>query len=166
VIKRLSPEDWRVLQSLYRLVTARLRKEGVKQWDFFYPNVFVIREDLRLGNMFGIRDEQEELIGAIVVDHKQSSQYATLPWQDSTGNPAVIHRLVVHPTHQGKGIGKQLLHFAEEYAKMAGSTSIRLDVYSGNPGAVALYENRGYLRVGEVRYPLRKLPYWCMEKLL
>lgn len=165
MIEKLNPSDKPALKRLYHTVTAALRKNGVKQWDWFYPNGFVIGRDLGRGSVYGIR-EKGEIVAAIVVDRQFSARYAGLTFQDKSGTPAGIHRLVVSPVHQGKGIGKKLLHFAEDYAKDHGSTSIRLDVFSGNPGAVALYEQHGYQRVGAVRYPMRKMPYWCMEKML
>jgi GNAT superfamily N-acetyltransferase len=164
-IVRLIKKDGKSLTALYRTVTADLKKDGVNQWDWFYPNHLVIVGDVKRGTVFGIRD-QGRIIGAVVVDRRQSGRYAGLPWSDRTGEPACIHRLVVHPAYQGQGIGKRLLQFAEEEARGAGGTSIRLDVFTGNPGAVRMYRRAGYAEIGAIRFPMRKAPYLCLEKLL
>jgi ribosomal protein S18 acetylase RimI-like enzyme len=39
-----------------------------------------------------------------------------------------------------------------------------LDVYTGNERAVRLYERRGYTVAGQVFFPRRELPFYCMEK--
>jgi ribosomal protein S18 acetylase RimI-like enzyme len=164
-IVQLMKEDRGSLSALYRAVAADLRRDGVNQWDRFYPNRFVIGGDVRRGTVFGIRNEGR-IIGAVVVDRRQSGKYSGLPWSDRAGDPACIHRLAVHPDFQGQGMGKKLLRFAEEQARGAGGTSIRLDVFTGNPAAVGMYRRAGYAEVGTIRFPMRKVPYLCFEKSL
>ena len=142
----------------YAEVTSDLRKKGIDQWDRFYPNRFVMKNDLKNGTLFGIKEEKQ-LIGAIVLDKNENKQYMKLQWNDHSGRPLIIHRLAVHPIHQGKGLGKRLLNFAEEYALKKGYTSIRMDVYSQNPGAVRMYERAGYQVRGTITFPFRKVPY-------
>jgi len=43
---------------------------------------------------------------------------------------------------------------------------IRLDAYTGNPRALALYEKRGYQRIGQAYFPRRELPFDCFEKVV
>jgi ribosomal protein S18 acetylase RimI-like enzyme len=149
----------------YALVTSDLRKKGIDQWDRFYPNRFVMKRDLKNGTLFGF-NEEDQLIGAIVLNKDESKQYSELQWNDHSGRPLIIHRLAVHPTHQGKGLGKRLLNFAEEYALKKGYTSIRMDVYSQNPEAVGMYESAGYQVRGTIKFPFRKVPYYCFEKMI
>ncbi|MEH7075415.1 GNAT family N-acetyltransferase [Neobacillus drentensis] len=153
------------VNQFYTEVTSDLRRKGIDQWDRFYPNRFVMKKDLKNGTFFGMKEENH-LIGAIVLDTNESKQYLKLQWEDHTGRPLIIHRLAVHPCHQGKGIGKRLLNFAEEYALEKGNTSIRLDVYSQNRSAIGMYEKAGYQKRGSIRFPLRKVPYLCFEKII
>lgn len=44
------------------------------------------------------------------------------------------------------------MDFAERFADENGYEAIRLDAFTGNPGAVALYERRGYRKAGVVRF--------------
>jgi ribosomal protein S18 acetylase RimI-like enzyme len=163
-ILNLKPEDRAGVWALYRSVRQRLRHEGIRQWDLFYPNRFVIDKDIRSGCLYGIRDG-ERIIAAVSINRQQSSKYSQVDWADQNGSPAVLHRLAVHPDSQGRGLGKRLLRFAEYLAHSSGFTSIRLDVYSANPAALAVYERTGYQRRGDVRFPFRKAPYICMEKV-
>ena len=78
----------------------------------------------------------------------------------------VIHRLAVHPDFQRKGIARNLMDFAEAHAKNNSFTSIRLDAYTGNKRVLQFYENRGYIKRGEVKFKGRSLPFACMEKQL
>ncbi|MEC0141748.1 hypothetical protein [Paenibacillus alginolyticus] len=55
-IVRLIKKDWKKLNELYRTVSSDLKKDGVCQWDWFYPNRFVIGGDVKRGTVYGIRD--------------------------------------------------------------------------------------------------------------
>ncbi|MNN72431.1 putative acetyltransferase [compost metagenome] len=77
-----------------------------------------------------------------------------------------MHRLAVHPEVQGKGIARKLIAFAEEYARQSGYSSIRLDTYSKNTRALALYPSLGYERRGEVFFPHRAVSFPVFEKVL
>lgn len=161
----IGTKEYLVVKKIYSAVTSDLQNKGIDQWDRFYPNRFVIKNDLKKGHLFGIKQE-DELVGVIVLDTNQSKQYEKIPWKDQNGSFGVIHRLAVHPSHQGYGYGKKLLQFAIEYFKEKNLTSIRLDVYSKNPGAVTMYERAGFHETGSIRFPMRKAPYKCFEKLL
>jgi ribosomal protein S18 acetylase RimI-like enzyme len=155
----------KLIMQLFRLVTRHLRQQGIFQWDRFYPNRWVVGKDVKNGQMYVVLQDQV-CVGAVVINEEQSANYASLPWQETDGRPAVIHRLAVHPEYQGQGIGKKLLIFAEEQARARGCTSIRLDAYTANPTALQMYERAGYWKVGLIRYPFRKQPYQCYEKRL
>ena len=58
------------------------------------------------------------------------------------------------------------MDFAESFAMEHGFSCIRLDAYTGHPPALALYERRGYDRVGQVYFPRRELPFDCFEKTI
>ncbi|WP_246309895.1 GNAT family N-acetyltransferase [Paenibacillus alginolyticus] len=85
---------------------------------------------------------------------------------DRQGKLACIHRLAIHPEYQGRGLGKVLLKFAEQYALDQLCTSVRLDVFSTNNTAVRMYQRAGYVLIGTIRFPFRHEPYYCFEKIL
>jgi ribosomal protein S18 acetylase RimI-like enzyme len=150
---------------LYKAITADLRRKGIHQWDRFYPNRFTISQDLKNRCLYGIRHE-DRVIAAVAVNQKQSGAYRSIPWEDTSGRFAVIHRLAVHPDYQGRGLGRRLLEFSENSARTGGGCSIRLDVFSENQTAVTMYKRHGYTPRGLVRFPFRKAPYICMELIL
>ncbi|MBO0962785.1 GNAT family N-acetyltransferase [Neobacillus sp. MM2021_6] len=155
----------KAVTQLYTDITADLRRKGIKQWDRLYPNRFIIKTDIKNGHLFGLSADKK-ILGAVVVDTNESKKYQELKWEDEDGRPLLIHRLAVHPDYQGKGYGKQLLQFAEDYAHRNGYSSIRLDVFSLNSGAVKMYERAGYQERGMIRFPFRAAPYLCFEKII
>jgi len=64
----------------------------------------------------------------------------------------------VEPTHQGGGIGKEMLSIAEEYAsKTLGLKSLELQVIAMRPELIAWYKRRGYAIVDERPFPYEML---------
>lgn len=57
---------------------------------------------------------------------------------------ATIENLAVQREHQRAGIGRALLHRAEQWARGRGATSIELNVYEFNREAIAFYRRLGY----------------------
>ncbi|MBE1440746.1 GNAT family N-acetyltransferase [Paenibacillus sp. OAS669] len=164
-IEQIGDNELDSITELYNDVTRHMRKQGIDQWDQYYPTKPVFQNDLLNGHLYGIRKDWQ-WIGAVAVNEEQDTAFEGLPWQDPSGSWMVIHRLAVHPDYQGRGIGKKLLLFAEAEAVKKGYTSIRLDAYSANPSAVGMYEKAGYNRIGEVRYPFRKYPFHVYEKMI
>ncbi|GGG14981.1 GNAT family N-acetyltransferase [Paenibacillus abyssi] len=162
---KVEMRDFRSILKIFREVKMELEKQNNDQWKWIYPNRFIYKADVKNGTMYGIK-EGNEYIAVVTLDNRQSNEHQSMKWRDHAGTPCCIHRLAVRPDRQGKGLGKQLLRSAEHLAKQQGYTSVRIDVYQSNATAISLYEKNGYLRIGEVRYPMRKLPYVTMEKQL
>jgi [ribosomal protein S18]-alanine N-acetyltransferase len=64
---------------------------------------------------------------------------------------ARIYSLAVAEAHGRRGVGRELLHAAERYARAHGRTRLTLEVRYDNARAIALYEKLGYCDFG--RYP-------------
>jgi putative acetyltransferase len=56
--------------------------------------------------------------------------------------------LMVAATHRRRGIGRELLLAAEEWARGAAVSKLELHVFPHNAAAIALYEAAGYAREG------------------
>lgn len=151
------------VMDLINACSTDMEAQGIFQWNEFYPTVSIIEEDLKKQSLYIIKDEAGT-IGMIVINDEQSPGYQTIDWKIKTGKVMVIHRLAVHPRRQREGIGRQLMDFAESYARQNGYVVIRLDAYTGNPRALNLYERRGYHNVGQLFFPWRDLPFNCYEK--
>lgn len=151
-------EVWRILSACVRA----MRREGIQQWDEFYPTEALVAEDARNGTLF-VAEDGGACVAAVCLDGNEPPEYAGVEW--SGGGPVlVVHRLCVDPSRQGRGVGGQLLDFAEELARSGGRRWVRLDAYSGNPRLIGMYERRGYRRAGRIHFPRRELPFYCFEK--
>ena len=64
---------------------------------------------------------------------------------------ARLYSIAVDRRKRGIGLGRRLLADAEAVAVSANRRVLRLEVHARNRAAIALYERRGYSRIG--RYP-------------
>lgn len=130
----------------------------------FIPIRNKLNKTQKMGPFMLIR-KGELCVGAATFNQKQEEVYQHIGWRGS--EPVlVVHRLCVDPVFQGQGLARKMMIFGEKVALEQGCASIRLDAYSGNPGAVGLYESLGYLKMGSVTFPRRDLPFYCFEKIL
>ncbi|MBL0387430.1 GNAT family N-acetyltransferase [Tumebacillus sp. ITR2] len=166
-MRAATTNDLDALLEIYRAVIRRMQAGGNDQWDDTYPNRTVLEADLAAGTLFVCVDEDEKLLGAVVLNESIDEPYSQIQWDDAQGKWLVVHRLAVHPDTQGRGIGRDLMGFAEQWGLENGYSSIRLDTYSRNKAAVALYLRLGYVWKGEIHFQDRRAePYVCFEKEL
>lgn len=160
------PSEIKNLPEIFRLTQAcssHLQSQDIQQWDETYPSLELLERDINSGAMFSLF-ESTELIGMIVMDDIQSSQYKSIDWQLKEKPILVVHRLAIAPQHQGKQLGLHLMQYAEGMAKSGGYKSIRLDAYKHNPKLQQFYIALGYISVGEIDLEYTTGPFVCFEK--
>jgi GNAT superfamily N-acetyltransferase len=156
-------EDLDTLCALLARCVAHMRAHGIDQWGDVYPTRATLIADIENGAAF-LASASTSVIGSVALNDVQNPEYGAVPWQ-ITGVPiAVVHRLMVDPAHQQRGVARFLMHFAERRAATLGYGAIRLDAFSANPRALRLYEGLGYRDAGGVTFP--KGPFRCFEKAL
>lgn len=95
----------------------------------------ILSNDPDIGTFIAVDDEENQfgwIYLTIQTDYYTKERHAH------------ITDIVVAKDAEGKGIGKALLAFADEWAKEMGSRWITLNVFAGNQHAQAVYEKAGY----------------------
>jgi ribosomal protein S18 acetylase RimI-like enzyme len=162
MIRKLSKKHLSEAFSIIESVVSKMNKESIFQWDEHYPTRGIIEKDIDDEYAFGFF-HLDELRGYIVLNEEYSPEYDSLEWNDKSETSLIVHRLSIKANCQGQGIAKQLMIFAEEYAKKSNYSSIKLDAFLHNKAALSLYENLGYTKVGTVTF--RKGQFHCYEKV-
>lgn len=142
-----------------------LEKSGIYQWTNNYPTRSIIESDLKKDVLFVLKNGKE-IIGAINISEEQEPEYESINWEFDNSKVLVIHRLVIDPKYQGKGYARKLMDYAEKFASKNNYSSIRLDAYSQNRRVIEFYNKRKYFIRGNVNFPEREYPFYCMEKEL
>lgn len=141
-------------------------KKGIFQWNEHYPSKADFENDIRRNELY-VWASVEEIIGVIAVTTVMDEAYIPVEWLNPDARAIYIHRLAVHPRHQGKGYAQKLMDYAEDFARKNGFESIRLDTFSQNKRNQLFYEKRGYRRLGDVFFPNQSAhPFHCYESVL
>lgn len=151
------------LMALFRAATRQMDAQGILQWDEIYPDEATIRADIVRGQM-RVGTRSGKIAVAFMLELCKEGEYEPADWRYREPDFAVLHRLCVHPDFQGQGVAKAAMDFLEGAMLSRGIRTIRLDAFSQNPSALHLYESRGYVKAGEIRY--RKGLFYLYEKRL
>jgi GNAT superfamily N-acetyltransferase len=162
LVRRAHEDDLPRLGDLLRTCIAHMQAGGIDQWDDVYPTEATLRVDIAAGTLYVAAAPGRPIAGAFVVDQREEPEYASVAWR-LVGRPVrFVHRLMVHPDCQRRGLARHLMRFAEIAARRDGCGALRLDAFTGNAPSLGLYRGLGYADVGEVRF--RKGLFRCFEK--
>jgi len=162
-IGQATSEDVQDLLALVSACINHMRYQDIDQWDEIYPDRKTVEANVQSGTAF-VAYHRGKIVGMLVLNEHQDPEYTEVPWQFMAGPVAVVHRLMICPTLEGRGIARLLMKYAEESAERSGYRIMRLDAFMKNPRALRLYEKLGYRNAGQVQF--RKGCFLCFEKVL
>jgi ribosomal protein S18 acetylase RimI-like enzyme len=163
-IRVAEESDLPAAMTLVRACIEDMRRRGIEQWDEIYPARDRLVLDVAEGSLYVATSDDEPLAGMLVLNDYQDAEYADVSWGFLEAPVGVVHRLMVDPTLQGRGIARRLMASAERLAVERGFAVLRLDAFSLNPPALRLYRGLGYHEAGSVVF--RKGVFHCFEKRL
>lgn len=156
-------EDLNEICCLIRRAIELMERQGIYQWDELYPAREHFLEDINNDSLY-LAVQDDKIIAVYVINQECFEAYHKCEWKNPEESACIIHRFCVSPDFQNKGIGSKVLSDIEEQIRSMGYKSIRLDVFSGNPYALRLYEKNGYKKRGH--FDWRKGRFFLMEKTL
>lgn len=118
--------------SAYSKYIERMGKEPAPMTDDYRAIIRTQSHDV-----FVLRSNQDgRVLGSILLSDRQED------------NAIKVNNVVVDPTAQGSGYGRQLLHFAEETARAKGREAITLFTNEKMYENIALYPRLGFVETG------------------
>lgn len=166
MIRKGKVEDIKAVMDLTKACAKAMIANGIYQWNEHYPNPSAFIKDIERDELY-VLEFNSEIYGTIVISTCMDEEYVPIKWLTKNGNNIYIHRLAIHPFHQGKGYAQQLMDFAEQQAIDNNYSSIRLDTFSKNKRNQKFYELRGYKRLGDIYFPKQsEYPFHCYELVL
>jgi GNAT superfamily N-acetyltransferase len=164
-VRLADPAEIDAVMELAAACIAAMCAAGIDQWDEIYPNRETFSADIDARTLYLASIEPHaDLAGVVVINDVQNPEYADVPWTISGSGIAVVHRLMIAPAHQGCGVARAVMAFAESRSRELGFDVMRLDAFTQNPRALRLYRGLGYRDAGAVRF--RKGIFRCFEKAL
>lgn len=166
MIKMATLIDLDEIHELTKSCAENLIKKGVFQWNELYPSKEVLKNDIVLQQLFKL-ELNHQIIGIIVLTEIDDVEYKIVKWLTENTKNLYIHRLAVHPKFQGKGYAKQLMDFAESFAKENNFASVRLDTFSENSRNLKFYQARNYKKLEAIYFPKQSnFPFYCFELVI
>lgn len=148
---------------LIKAAICSMEEQRIFQWDDIYPAKEDFLVDIQKQQLYvGVLDDDIAVVYAVNEEYDKAYENGRWKYPDCTYR--IIHRLCVNPIYQNQGIAKDTLSYIEKELHKCNVEAIRLDVFSKNPFALALYRNAGYEEVGFADW--RKGRFYLMEKLL
>lgn len=166
-------EDVPRIMEIIRSCADDLQKRGVGNWRDDYPTEPMFLEGVKNGLVSVACLSGEEtgshgedlVIGTVTITPDIGIEpLSRIAWTADTSSYIGIARLGVDPAFQGTGVGSLLFDHANREAERRGYASVRLSVFSNARHPIAMYERRGFSKVGTVEY--RGEPYDIMERAL
>ena len=152
LVDRACANDLPAVEALYAEAIAAMRNTPFDIWweIGMHPTADGLAGAQAEGNLFVARDGAR-MLGAFVLDAREGADYARIPWRvdAAPGAVAVLHLLVVSPAARGQGVARALVRAAADEARSRGAEALRLDVFSNNTPARALYQALGFVDVCE-----------------
>lgn len=166
MIRKAQKIDLPAIKSLTEACAKTMIENGIFQWNENYPSRERLQQDIERGELF-VLEENDEIAGIIVLTSFMDQEYETVEWLTPSKNNLYVHRLATHPSGWGSGFGRQLMDFAEVFAREHHYNSVRLDTFSKNLRNQHFYESRNYTKLGDIYFPKQsEFPFYCYEKLV
>jgi len=118
---------------------------GLKQWIGNYPDKISFMKDFEKNGLY-IYKEGETIIASISILPENDPAYKEIDWLKN--HSLVIHRVVVNPYQQKKGIGIELFTYAKNLGIQGRYESIKVDTHPDNFKMQGLIIKAGYTKIG------------------
>ena len=149
IIRKGTQADLASVEQLYNDIhTAEETGQQTIGWiRGVYPTRATAQAALDAKDLFVLEDAGK-LLGAARINIAQVDSYAEGDWEFAARDEevCVLHTLVVSPSASGKGYGKKLVKFYEDYALSHGCPELRMDTNARNAVARGLYKKLSKLR--------------------
>lgn len=147
-MREASVSDGGSLQQLMIDTATWLKESGSLQWSDILEgkDVHQLRDRIRDGEVFVLRDADEQLVATFIL-RKTASDWDARLWRNQNQVPArYLHRLMIARSYAGQNLSQALLDWANEESKRTGYHFLRLDCIASNQKLNTLYQTAGFTK--------------------
>lgn len=125
---------------------------GIDQWQYGYPTRDIIKEDIKLGESYVIKDaESEDIYGTFFIKWDGEPTYDIVEngkWLTNGAPYLAIHRVALCNEHRGTGMSDEIINFAVNECKKRNVGSIKIDTHNGNIPMRKFLGRNGFIQCG------------------
>ena len=151
-IRQTTAGDLPAVLRLYDEAVVWLNAQGItEQWGVTpVSSRLHLVEEITGFLQYGMVAEGIGIQGFIAVNFTVPDEFALHTERASLSDGGYVETLVARRTPAARGVGADLLRWAEQHTLSQGKTCLRLSCWAGNPELISYYERRGFTRCGEV----------------
>ena len=151
---------WQILKDAIQ----RRKEDGSNQWQDGYPNMEVIKKDIKKKIGF-VLTQNNTIIGYSAVIINDEPDYINIEGRWLSDQDFVVyHRVAVSEAFLAKGMAKKMIKLIEQYALSKNIYSLKADTNHDNIPMMKIFEKLGYSFCGIVY--IRQSPRRAYEKVL
>ncbi|MFP4287258.1 MAG: GNAT family N-acetyltransferase [Candidatus Izemoplasmataceae bacterium] len=147
MIRKALNSDLDAIDKLSLEVIHAMHLENIHQWTLNYPRRPHFEKDIEQNALF-VYEDNMVITGVMAIYPEHEEAYQVIKWINT--HAIVIHRVLIKPTLQGKGIGSNLLRFAFQYARDQKYDSVKIDTYPANQKMRTLLKNHQFHELGYI----------------
>lgn len=149
------------IEEILDIYHSLIGKDGCT-WDFDYPNVTDVKNDINKNSLYIVLHNQEIIAVAAAGEDDELKELDC--YSKDIKVPCDLARIGVKAEYQNKGIAKYLIKYIEQDVIKRGFDGIHFLVSKTNPHAKAVYDKLNYLCCGECL--MYEKEWFCYEKKL
>ena len=130
-IRKAITNDISSVMEVIKSCTIDMISKKIFQWNDKYPNIETFKKDIINKHLYVLVTENE-ILGCVSITFEMDDFYKKIDWISNTNKNIYVHRLAIHPKHQGLGYAKKMMTFIENIGVENMCESIRLDTFSMN----------------------------------
>ena len=136
-------DDLFELDELAVNVITHMKELKIPQWELSYPRYEHFEKDVMKKGLI-IYKENDKILGCMAILPENDPPYKTISsWKKEYS--MVIHRVLVDPTVQSKGVASKLMQFAVKESKLQGFESIKIDTHLDNYKMRKFLQRNGFI---------------------
>ena len=145
MFRKAEKEDFDKIRSLYwNLIDQEQDDPSFPHWKKgIHPFDEMIQNSIDREELYVLADGGD-IVACVIANAEKVDGYSDAPWQIDSDEVIVLHVLVVHPDHRGKGLARRLVENIIEQERNVGKKALRLDVIENNTTAEKLYQKLGF----------------------
>ncbi|UVI27591.1 GNAT family N-acetyltransferase [Paenibacillus spongiae] len=144
------PEDTAAIQELLVQTARWLKSRGSLQWGGLLAGIdsHDTAGSILRGNVF-VCKEGDTLAGMMMLLPEPSEWDRQLWGEEGHEGAIYLHRLAINRDYAGRGLGRDMMQWAEQGIRFPGKDRIRLDCIADNPALNDFYTRIGYEFMGQ-----------------
>ena len=143
MIRLAVKEDIHQLDKIARLTVKKMHESRLNQWSDTYPGPLDFQKDIDSNQGYVYIDS--EIVGYFaLIDH--DPYYDGFAFKYSKG--IAVHRILVNPIHQGKGVGHEMFKAITLLAKEKNCDAIWIDTHPANMKMQSLLKAHQFKEIG------------------